>query len=359
MKQSIELISRWRKRNVITNEILDFYGIDNLQKFLKDFYFESPRKIREAITCFIKSLTPLSLFTVDFALSLKTQTLSDNAKRGHQSLITRVGKEEISNIKRSAAFKGQEKRINRYPSLSNEQALKQSYIDALETKGKKIAAQLGLPGTLSSIEYLKLSGFSKRDNFSRLSEEEKEERCLTWKIQNLKNEKVATLLSKFNPEFKLLVVDLLSPTEINDWYSEYCSLLSSFNIQKSKPYSSCKSGYYTSIKTNKTYYHRSSYELLVYRFLDVFKECIDYDVEPYHIKLETGKRYVPDIVCKMDNGKTIIFEIKPDYKVEEFLQSKGNLVQSLYGDCFHILTTKLIEGQEKLNEYFIEHFTNK
>ena len=84
-----------------------------------------------------------------------------------------------------------------------------------------------------------------------------------------------------------------------------------------------KHGYYKSPKTGLTMYYRSSLELR-------FMTCLDSDVkvtvywhEPFSLKMETGRRYLPDFKVEYSE-KTELIEVKPKFQIiDERTQSKA------------------------------------
>lgn len=73
-------------------------------------------------------------------------------------------------------------------------------------------------------------------------------------------------------------------------------------------------GYYISEKAIKRkMYYRSSYELLFMKLSDIDDNVITYEYEPFYIKYNIGKRYLPDFIVHFKDGSKTIIEIKSDY----------------------------------------------
>jgi hypothetical protein len=289
-------------------------------------------------------------FSWEAAKECHKHSISDNAKRGHKSFITRVGVEEVSRLKSNAAKKGISTRIRKLAStgMSDDEAKRISYSKACVKKGIKIANEFGIDiSALSESEISKLSGLKKKKTFSSLSDEDKYEHVLNWKRSVLKNKNVIAEIQKENPSFML--TDF--PDEmVERWYKEYCSIKSTNKIKSGLIKGYGLGGCYLSTKTGKTYYYRSSYELRFLMFLDDCDKILGYDVEPFHLKLNSGKRYVPDVVAQTVTGYQVIFEIKPEFKIDDFMVSKGNEIMNRY-DNFYLIPCKMIDNLEKLNEF--------
>lgn len=71
-------------------------------------------------------------------------------------------------------------------------------------------------------------------------------------------------------------------------------------------------GYFTSVKTKATIKFRSLLELYYLLLLEQDKNIITYSYEPFHIKMENGKSYMPDFL--INNSK--IIELKAKKYVE-------------------------------------------
>ena len=75
-----------------------------------------------------------------------------------------------------------------------------------------------------------------------------------------------------------------------------------------------REGWYESIKMSKKLHYRSGYELSVYEILDQDQDVIGFSEEPFKIPYITDGRqheYIPDLIVKMYNNKTLVIEIKP------------------------------------------------
>lgn len=72
-----------------------------------------------------------------------------------------------------------------------------------------------------------------------------------------------------------------------------------------------KQGNHFSKKADDTFHYRSSYELRYMLCLDRDDHVIHWEHEPFSIKIETGKRYLPDFLVKTSDGKTFLLEVKP------------------------------------------------
>ncbi len=70
-------------------------------------------------------------------------------------------------------------------------------------------------------------------------------------------------------------------------------------------------GYYNSSKMNKELYYRSSYELRLMMCYDRDQSVISYEHEPFSIKYDVGKRYLPDFLIKYSDDSVKLVEAKP------------------------------------------------
>jgi len=78
-------------------------------------------------------------------------------------------------------------------------------------------------------------------------------------------------------------------------------------------------GHYTSIKSNKTYHYRSSWELKYMEMLDNDIDVLNWEYEPFSIKYifeEKEKNYIPDFIIEYINGVKKLIEIKPKNLVD-------------------------------------------
>lgn len=72
-------------------------------------------------------------------------------------------------------------------------------------------------------------------------------------------------------------------------------------------------GNYTSTKVNRTFYYRSSWELLYMKELDEDSNVVKWDYEPFSLKYFDGekqRRYIPDFIVETENTKLLV-EVKP------------------------------------------------
>jgi len=77
-------------------------------------------------------------------------------------------------------------------------------------------------------------------------------------------------------------------------------------------------GNFFSKKQNESFHYRSSYELRLMLCYEVDEDIISYEHEPFVIKYDEGKRYIPDVlILKNSCEKAMIVEVKP----EMFLQN--------------------------------------
>lgn len=363
MEQAKFVIKRWIHRGILdVSRVDELGGNEALVKFLELEYSDQPKTVKEAIVEYLKTTTcGIGGYSQATALEVHSKKRSANAAEAAQRYLDTHGKDKLSTVKRTAAFKGVESRIAKHiaDGFSRTEAIHKSYTDALAVKGAKIALQLGVKAETKQ-EQIQLSGFQKKKSFSLLTEAEKKAKSVAWKKTNLLNANVANLLVKYNPGFSEIDISVLSDTEIEEWYSEYVSIRSTIGIMtfnKSGSVPKYKNGHYLSVKTGKTHWYRSSFEKRFYEFLDFSEWCVDYESEPYHIKLANGKRYVPDLTVTSVSGKKSVIEIKPDFKVEEFMKDKGELVFAALSN-FHIITTSMID-KDKINEYAAVHFGDK
>lgn len=108
-----------------------------------------------------------------------------------------------------------------------------------------------------------------------------------------------------------------------------------------------KNGQFFSIKNNKNFWYRSSYELIAFNILENNKSVIKYEVEPIIIPYDKNGincNYVPDILVEyIDGGKEII-EIKPNIFLNDSINNLKFLAAKKYCDkngfVFSIWTEK-------------------
>jgi hypothetical protein len=75
-----------------------------------------------------------------------------------------------------------------------------------------------------------------------------------------------------------------------------------------------RQGWYESTKMKKRFYYRSGYEEQVFECLDMHKEVMAFEVEPFQIPYifkGENHEYVPDILVTFFDGHREIWEIKP------------------------------------------------
>lgn len=84
-----------------------------------------------------------------------------------------------------------------------------------------------------------------------------------------------------------------------------------------KPYKFFKNGIFFSNKNQKNIVYRSSWEHLVFESLEIDSEVKEYFSEnlriPYY--MEGNKNYIPDLLIKYNNNKTLLVEIKPKCQI--------------------------------------------
>lgn len=71
-----------------------------------------------------------------------------------------------------------------------------------------------------------------------------------------------------------------------------------------------KHGCYISTKTMKEMKYKSSYEESYMMYLDKTPEVVTYDYEPFIIKYNECRRYIPDFLVEYQNGTMELVEIK-------------------------------------------------
>lgn len=83
-------------------------------------------------------------------------------------------------------------------------------------------------------------------------------------------------------------------------------------------------GYYQSNKMNKSFWYRSSLELRMMKCLDRDEQIKEYNYEPFSIKYNEIKRYIPDFLCEHTDGTKALIECKPTFQLEiEAVQLKS------------------------------------
>ena len=110
-------------------------------------------------------------------------------------------------------------------------------------------------------------------------------------------------------------------------------------------------GYHTSPKTGDTMAYRSSYEFRFMKCLDASPDVMTYVYEPFSLKVEDGKRYVPDFVVHYINGEECLLEVKPSCFVNDVsVQKKAEAAKkycSRNNMTFRFITLEDIEALEE------------
>lgn len=214
-------------------------------------------------------------------------------------------------------------------------------------------------------ELLKLSGYQKKLNFSKLSMSEKEEKKLKWMRSNLLNINVQnTLLSEY-PNIKFDIHNMTDDS-VKRMFADYTSIKSSKMIIDGIVKGYGISGHMMHNKSNKILFYRSSYEKTALQYLEYFDNINKIDTEPYHIMyindIGIKRRYVPDIQLISSTGMELLIEIKPLYKVQEFLDTKYKFLSELDKNKIIIITEEELKNYitfyEKINKYFKDNGTN-
>jgi len=335
--------------------------INKLYNFWVKWYQPLKRKEKEALSSYMKYN---DIEHINFEPDIKeivqwyqSELMSMRAKNGHANYISKTTKAERDLTQQKRAEKTKVGRIKKIldvnPNLTYEEAWYQSFINGLIQKGKNAAELLGLePNQISETELLKLSGLHKKINHAKLADVERKQYQLTWKKSNLKNNNVRNIIIREYPEFDVISIDDELESSIEKWYSTYASIMSSTRIENGKNhYSHCKSGHYYSMKNERRFYYRSSYELLVCEYLEDIKEVYSYSMESFCIKYKRKgesfeRRYRPDFIVNM-NGKQILLEVKPEFQVDEFIKNKAQYIS----DNIIIITENHIESKENFYEY--------
>lgn len=115
-----------------------------------------------------------------------------------------------------------------------------------------------------------------------------------------------------------------------------------------------RTGYYESIKMQKSIKYRSGYEATVYECLDDLHEILGYEAEPFEISyIHKGeiRKYFPDILVHYVSGDKELWEIKPSNQTDlEMNKNKwfaANEACKLKGWKFKVITEKGIEKLKK------------
>lgn len=106
-------------------------------------------------------------------------------------------------------------------------------------------------------------------------------------------------------------------THLSKQHKEKLSIIQSNKIKNNPNYSK---GKYFSEKTHKTFYYKSSWELIVMKYLDRHPLVTNWKYEPFFIiyKDEYGRkrRFTPDFLVEIDEAINEIWEVKPRYQFE-------------------------------------------
>lgn len=118
-----------------------------------------------------------------------------------------------------------------------------------------------------------------------------------------------------------------------------------------KPWLRNKSGHFNSTKTGLTGIFRSSWEELVFKYLEAESSVVFYKSEPFRIPyiLENKKKhYVPDFLVEFQDGRKLLLEIKP----KGFLNYDINLAKFAAGRqyCGERGITYEVWSDEKISE---------
>lgn len=291
---------------------------DELFMLFKDKYPPLDRSSRAQFGDYVKTLSKLSDFSADEFIAFKTTNISIKASKGHESFIKNHTKEQVEERYRKSMSCGLETRRRKYPELSEKEAIAKSYIDGLITKGKRIAKLLDIEIS-DEADYVRLSGFTKHFNHLQLSDKDKKTRRIEWKKTCLLNPHVTSLLS-----ISIDDIENFSDLQIEDMYSNYMSIRSTNNVLHNKIKGYGKSGYIVHNKSTSPLYYRSSLEKWALEYLQEMDGISVVDTEPYSIEYVSDKRhrYIPDIQVIDEKGKELLIEIKPEFKLKEFLETK-------------------------------------
>ena len=354
------------------NNFLDKYNRIELLKFYLEFISDLSVQEKIAISKYYRE-TGENIFNYSKEKLTEIKDLYSVQRKasigeGVRRFNTSFSKEEWQNYQNKRVEKIRESRIGKvkesleYLTLSNSDLLKVSYQKSIIKKGIKVAENLGLDlSSLSEKDLLKLSGYSKSKNYKSLSLSERKDKKIKWMKSNLKNNIVRDIIISDRPDFIKVNIDSLLEEEIEEWYSEYKSILNTKRFIETpwNLYSNCKRGWYKSIKQGKDLFYRSGLELEVYKKLELLEDVTLYESEPFSIKYRKDnklRRYIPDLLC-IYRGKKVIVEVKPEYRVEEFWLEKGQYIEEIKESKFIIITEKTIKN-DKIEELFRNDFSN-
>jgi hypothetical protein len=116
-----------------------------------------------------------------------------------------------------------------------------------------------------------------------------------------------------NPNFGKTVADR-TPEQLEN-YSKAAIKRTLEN--KIPPGKNAKTGYFTSEKTCKKMYYRSSLELRTMKIFDKNNDVETYEHEPFSIQVRIGKRYLPDFLITYKNKLQAIVEVKPKFQLHD------------------------------------------
>lgn len=187
----------------------------------------------------------------------------------------------------------------RKPSNRN----KESYLSGLATKGEKYLKDRGVnTSKLSKEELISYSGKRKKENFAKLSDEEKEEKKLNWKKSHLKN------FFKMTEE----EINLKSEIEIHSLYKEYLYLSGRLNTKaaRSKKY---RSGHLEN--RFGRFFFRSSFEEQFLKKIELISSIVsvkdEYTTGGIEYFVENSKHwYFPDFLVTTKSENKYLIEIK-------------------------------------------------
>lgn len=115
-------------------------------------------------------------------------------------------------------------------------------------------------------------------------------------------------------------------------------------------YGHSSAGDYFSTKTNKLMRFRSKLERRFMAILDNRDDVIYYEHEPFSIRYDVGKRYMPDFLVYFNDHTKKIIEVKSDYiKNLQGFYKKEDLIKKYCnknGYIFELWNEKLIEREE-------------
>lgn len=328
----------WIKR--ITDK-RNFKNIESLFLFYNEVYLNLDKEKKQAVSVYLKN-HDFNITNLNEMLVYHSNFKSKNAIKGSVKFSNKLSKNELKEYHNKRLKKVKEKRIEKSGSL------KKSYRNGIINKGKKIAEKLGLTN-LNEEDLIHLSGYSKKKNYRNLTEKERNDYVLNWKKSNLLNSNIRKKILKEYPDF--LLADLNSNEEIEKWYSTYISIKNMFDL-KYRSNSRFHNGFFTSLKNKKNIYYRSSYELTCLKYLERINEVIEFDTEPFHLKYKRNnenfeRKYVPDVIIILDDGRKKLLEVKPEIYVEDFKIKKLQYLN----EKIYIINEKYLNDYELFRNY--------